>query len=485
MAQEESEATSAAPQVPTTSGPTEARSSILEKGPVRLAGEYQIRVTGGEASERTLFRLYAEELRHSFRWVIFKFRPGEHQTQNLERDYWAIPIRIELWGQPDDVFHGEGFRTEIEHRPDGRFHIRLAVRLHDRFDEEAFRLEMVRALVLEQMLSPVAESPGGLTKDIIEPPEWIVHGFDQLFAFREAGSPSSFFDGALRSGQFLTPEQLFATEDPRSLDPVSFEIYRASAAAMVEALLDQPNGDAGVREMLADFGTKTDPNLVALLRQHFPSFRELDEGMEKWWALQVAALGQQQSFEFMSPEDTERWLEEAITVRLGGDDAGTSPSLPQRRSFLDRLRNIGPAANRSDPPFSGKIDQFEQFLAHEDLMTALDRCFARIQQLKVAGHPLYRPVFEGYEQVIEQLAKKRTGTLDEQLAALDDLRNTIRSTLEKSEDFLNHYEATRTPRRSQAFEDYIEIRRKLERQAPPRRDDRISRYLDALESEFR
>ena len=49
---------------------------------------------------------------------------------------------------------------------------------------------------------------------------------------------------------------------------------------------------------------------------------------------------------------------------------------------------------------------------------------------------------------------------------------------------MNYYEATQADGKSEAFENYRETRKKIERRRRPDRKDRISRYLDAIEPEF-
>lgn len=464
---------------PSTSvGETESRSGLVEIKASQWGEDYQIRVEGGNPRARVLFKIFANELRDDFRWAIYKYRPGE----KTDRTFWTMPILIELWGDVTDVYRDRDTRLEVKLKPDNRFHIDLAVRIHDGFEEESFRLEMIRALVIEQMLMPAATNPGAFSGEELKPPPWIVHGFDQLIEHRRAGRPSSFYDGALRSGQILDPDELFETESPENLDPLSYAIFRASAAAMIEALLDQPDGDVGIREILADAGMKPDVSVASLMRQHFPAFREMEQGMEKWWVLQVASLGQQQSFEFMDREETERWLTEALTVRFDGNELPELPGKKKTGFFQKLMPKKESPIDRE--PFAGSIDQYQEFMARTNAEEKLGQCFSELQRLKQAGFPLYRPVFEGYELVIERLMQRRMKEIDAQLAALAEMRATIYDTLVRTEDYMNYYEATRAPQRSKAFDDYLKMRKELDSAPPPRRNDRISRYLDALEVEF-
>ncbi len=464
-----------------TSGEMESRARIVEMQAATGGVDYQISVHGENPTVRVTFKSYANELRKDFRWSICKYRPGEKSTA---RNFWAIPIRIELKGRVEDVYKGVDTATQVKILMDGRLYLFVHVRLHDNFEESSFREEMIRALVIEQMLMPVAQNPSALAEGDFEPPAWIVHGFDQLLEHRDAGSPSSFYQGALRSGQILKPDEIFSLKNPDQLDSLSYTVFRASAAAMVETLLDQPQGDIGLREVLGDLGTKPGVAVAPLMRQHFPAFREMEQGMEKWWALQVAALGQQQSFEFMDWEETERWLNEALTIRIDTQNPLPVPE-PKKKGLFQKLKHKAEEKKEPIPPFTGMIDQWKEFIGRKEAEMELARCFSRIQQLKQTGFPLYRPVFDGYEGVIERLIQKRTKDIDARLAALEEMRTAVYETLVRTEDYMNFYAATRAPQRSQAFDDYMKLRKELNEKPLPKRDDRITRYLDALEMEFR
>ncbi|MEM9018820.1 MAG: hypothetical protein AAGC68_17560, partial [Verrucomicrobiota bacterium] len=204
-------------------GPKQARSFLEEIGGSEWGVDYQVKVVGESPKARVFFKSFTEELHEDFRWAIFKYRPGEKQP---DRNDWAIPIRIELWGDVSDVFRDRDARMGVEVRPDGRFHLWIAARLHDEFIEDAFRLELIRAFVVEQMLAPFTERPSNFPGEDLRPPQWIVHGFDALIEHKRKGRPSTFFAGVIKSGRLLKPEQLFGVEAPESLDPIDDRINR-------------------------------------------------------------------------------------------------------------------------------------------------------------------------------------------------------------------------------------------------------------------
>lgn len=478
----EGAATPAAPTI----GTEGARSRVLEVPAQDWGEDYQVRVKGGDPLTRVKFQVFTDEFREDFRWLLFRLNPESPG----ERNRWSIPVEVSLWGDPLDVYKGPAVRNLVEIGPDQRFLIKLEVKLHDRFDEAEYRLGLLRALLIEQILAPYAGDTASFQLTEVAPPDWLLHGFDQLIRHRRGGSPSTYYRGFLASGQILKPAELFAMTRAGDLDPVRHAIFRASSSAMVEALLDQPDGDAGLRGLLGDLGRPGAPPVEAILRQHFPAFREMDQGLEKWWALELASLGQQQGFEYLDPGETERLLTEALTLRFDAlpvavpvKEEGQVP----KRTLLDLFKAKAPAApDPGEPvPFVGTIDQFDQYLGRPGAREQLSQAFDRIQVLKRAGFPLYRPVFVAYEKAIERLARGNTKDLAAEFAAIAETRRKIHETLLRTEDYLNHFEATRTPRRSGAFDDYMKIRRAFDERPSPRRNDPISRHLDALEWEFR
>ena len=439
--------------------------------------DYQIEVFGGTPKARVEFLTFSRDLRDRLRWLIYRYRPGERS----DRDQWAIPIRIDLWGHPDDVFTRKEARTGVKIRPDDRFEIWVAARLHDRFREEAFRVALVRGLLVEQMLSPYAGDASSFpVEEFTPPPPWLVLGFDQLLLHKRAGRPSAAYSGVLRSGQILSPEEIFTREDVDDLDPISLTIFRMSSAALVEALLDQPRGDQGVRDLLADLSTASPDTVPGLLRQYFPAFREIDEGIRKWWTLQVADLGQTHRFEFMDRAETERWLSEALMIRfVEGEEVGASRA--GRAPWIKRL--IGKKGTvEVEEGFEGYLSDYEDFLDRPGSDVKLAEAFSRLQALKMTAFPLYRNLIDRYCEIIRKLIKGQTLGIAEELAELEKRRETIGATLVRVEDYLNYYEATQSPFRSREFDEYRKIREELERRRPPAADDPISRFMDWIES---
>ncbi|MEM7698927.1 MAG: hypothetical protein AAF236_11025 [Verrucomicrobiota bacterium] len=464
------------------------RAAVVEARTTDWGDDYQIRVQGGDPRTRVIFRNFAEEIRRDFRFLLFPIRRPESVSDRwyIPEDSWKVPLAIDLWGSPGDVGRGRTFIQQVEIRPDNRFLIRISVRLHERLDEAAFRREIVRGLLYEQILLPIADSPGSLSNPDLKPPDWIVWGFDQLIEHRRAGQPSASYEGLLKSAQVMRPEAVFQEDRADRLDPLTEELFRVSASALLDALLEQEDGDISMRAYLADVGLAGDGDArtsEALLRKHFPAIREVEQGLDKWWALQVANLGSQGRFEYLPPDETNERLSEVLVIRLAGGEV----TAPQKGKGL--LQRFGKAFQSEETiaaePFVGTLAQWEDFHEHPQANAELAACIYRLQYMKLVGFPLYRPVFDQYEVIVERIARQEFEDLDTLFTNVVSLRETITMTLEATQDHLNHFEATQSPRRSREFDDYWEFRRDLESDLQVPRRDLISRYLDEIEDTLR
>lgn len=365
----------------------------------------------------------------------------------------------------------------VELRPGERFEIWVAARLHDEFPTEAFRLEFLRALVTERIIEPYVTSAGLLGDQVIHPPGWLVHGFDELLLHRREGRPSAAYSGVLQSGQILSPHEIFSLKDPESLDPIDYTIFRMSSAAMVGTLLDQPEGDIALRELLGEIAMNG--SVEPLLKKHFPAFREMEDGIEKWWVLQVASLGQQTRFDFMNRVETEAMLNEALHFHF---ERGESiRTIPRKGGIFDKMRSPKEVIVVVEEEYEGTIEDYRNFVGRPGFEMKVAGALYKLSYLKQVGFPLYRPLISRYESALEKIAKRQTRNLDEELAELQKMRDTIGVTLVRTTDTLNHYEATQAPHRSAAFEEYRRIRDTLDRRSEPVYDDRISKFLDRYE----
>ena len=211
----------------------------------------------------------------------------------------------------------------------------------------------------------------------------------------------------------------------------------------------------------------------------------MDQGIEKWWALQLAMLGQQQRTEYLSRAETERLLDEALVFRI-------LPSQENEVIFTEKkkegfLRKIFQKTEEEQvkQEFTGTLFDYSKYIGLPGAEDELIQVFGRLQRLKQVGAPLYRPLITVYEEIVEKIGRRDIKEIESLITSAKEMREKINSTMKQTEDYLNYYEATSAPSRSGEFDDYQKLRRQLESKPPPPANDRIRLYMNYLEGEFR
>ena len=466
--------------------------SISEKKTIKRTEEFQIKVQAPNLQIKSSFYHFSRDLRDAFRDLL-----------GLEPEEWIIPIQVQVQGSPTDSESGRYLATQAVLGPTNQFQITVHAKLHNRFDEDDFTREMIRALLLDRMLTPFAQQPGAVANKRVVVPDWMIYGIQQYLEHKRQARPSALFAGYIKSGQLLSVAEIFSRSNVEKLSPIDRAAFTASATALIDALLDQPGGQIGFLGVLGDLPIRGPEKMDLLMKQHFPAFREIENGVEKWWALQVATLGQLQSFEFYDPQKTDQLLTEALLVRF---EPGNQP--PRKQKNTRRLRlfeklKFGSikfdkkksetqeviakpiSEETGDQGFEGTVDQFALYRHRPGLKKVLSRNQMNIQHLRQFGFPLYRPLLKRYELALDRIVKNQVKDLEQEFATLSAMREKIRETMSRSRDYLNYFEATASPEKSDAFENYTRLRRVLQKAEYPKRRDRISTYLDDLELEFR
>lgn len=442
----------------------------------RKAEEPQLRVFSKNPLARTQFMVYSRELQTRFRHLLGLYDP----------DDWTVRLNVFVYGSPNDVHSGSDIQTTGEFDPANRFFLRMNVKLHDRFDDATYREALVRLLLTEQMLAPYVSQPDRFEDTAIRPPDWLVHGFDHTLRHRELGKPSYFFSGFLHNDQLMKVEQIITPNRADGLTPSSLELFRASSAILVGALCGQKNGGESMRGLLHDLGLDPECDATVLIRKHFPSVRETTQGIDKWWALELATLAQQQSFEYYTPEKTEEMLRRALSVSFKektaeekmADQLKPTTLFEQIREKASRIGKSG----REEGEFEGTIIDYRQFLGRSDAPEEIVNRLQMLHQLRVRAFPLYTPLIDQYAGIWQRLLEGKTEGIDDELRRLHGIWTRIGQTLERTKDYLNYYEATRFPQRSDAFDSYLEFKEKMNSQSLPPRTDRISTHLDHIEA---
>lgn len=408
--------------------------------PRTISTSRQFAIYGHDATQRSVSASIAEEMKSQLlealslrdEWramIVVLLRPPSVLTPGL-------PARILSVGQT-----GTGLKVQLE----------LATGEAGR--GLRFRDEILRALLAELSYRERADLPAGAP--FRAPPEWLVEGFS---AFLEAQTdegadlfPPGLFQTLLRAGKEFDPFA-FLGRNPGEMDATSRSLYRACAYGMVRLLLrDLPEGRKGIVDLLRAL-PESGRGAVGDLPHFCPELAQGPDSLARWWAIALSRAGAPDPRRLLNLAETDRQLAQLLTF---------PPDPPaQVVDLSDMPRRL---ADRKKRP-----------VAIAQLATAR----AGLVALQVRAHPLGRANVVAAIQLTDLVLTRKESQLRERLKALAAARQTALQAGEAVADHLNWFEATQSGETSGLFG----APRKEE--APTPRNDAISEYLDALETEL-
>jgi hypothetical protein len=247
--------------------------------------------------------------------------------------------------------------------------------------------------------------------------------------------------------------QDFLQMRPELLDAATRQLYRAYSFAFLQFLVEGPGGETRLGRYIDNLsGASNDP--LRDLATWFPNLNRPD--VAKLWELHVRRLTTEANYQLLAFAETEAKLAEILSMK--GQVAGGGIKAME----LDQLSQ-------------GKISKTER-----ELLTQLK---ASLLTLARRSHPVLRPIVERYQQIAAQLAAGKYRHIAERLAQLETTRAKLVARMDQIDDYLNWFEATQLQTNSGLFGDYLKTSEHIPGK-PPRRNDPLSVYLDALETEF-
>jgi hypothetical protein len=309
--------------------------------------------------------------------------------------------------------------------------------------------ELLRAVLLEMMYRSRGNIAAGTP--YVTPPDWLVEGVLALEPGRNLEQDAELLRTIVASKN-IAPLEDIVREKRSQLDAPSRELLSAYARALVQLLLDAPDGRAKFARFITDLPDA--PNdAMADLRAHFPE--TLGRSPGRWWALSVAELSALDRYQMLSAAETGRRLDQALRLSIPGKD-GTVHDYSL-----------------------GEYETYRKLPAHRD---ALRRAGQQLQLLGAQPHPSYRAIVQEAYELTELLARGKARGVATRLARIASYRAVIEEQATEIDDYLNWYEATQSTTSSGAFSQLLESSAKAE-EALPRRRDPISVYLDSIEIE--
>lgn len=262
------------------------------------SGSGQFIVHGNDLRLRNAFSARCDEIRDELSKLLRDPQP------------WVLPVVVLLNSGENARQAPRSVSTSLAEVAGGGFHLQVTVNLRPDLRSQDLRAEVVRALLLERVLR---SQPAVTSKRTLLLPEWMQVGVIKALDYRKQARPSTLFAAIFKSGRIFGIEEIIEAS-PTQMDALSRTIYDTSCCALVLALLDQPEGSARLNRFLASLATDARSERE-LLNLAFPSFASSKASLNKWWALQLASLSRPGLSEPLTPAETLKALEEALTLR--------------------------------------------------------------------------------------------------------------------------------------------------------------------------
>ena len=276
------------PRTPLTSSKGKAVSSTSSSG--------QFIVHGEDLPLRSAFSGRCDEIAESLRQLLRDNEP------------WVLPIVVLLKTGEAAKAAPAAVSYSISKIPNGGFHLQVNANVRGDMRPADLRSEVIRVLLAERILRNQTE----LSKRPRLLPDWVFTGVLEALDYRQRARPSALFAAIFKSGKIYSIEEIIEAS-PVEMDALSKSIYQTSCCALVMALLDQPDGGLRLGKFLNALAADARPERD-LLNQWFPNFATTPASLNKWWSLQLASMANPSVSEPLSPTETVRQLEAALTL---------------------------------------------------------------------------------------------------------------------------------------------------------------------------
>ena len=366
-----------------------------------------------------------------------------------QRDSWVTPILINAHYPQANL--PEAPRTALTLGQTGfGLKLQLDLTIDPIVGRPEVRRELLRALLVEMMYRESTGIAAGTACS--SPPDWLTEGVLAKAMNLDAGLSQIL--SLPVDGRTLVPLEKFLRQKPELLDAPGLSLYRAYSCALVELLARPPDGPGHLARFILDLATASN-NPMAGLRRHFPGLFESDAMAEKTWENQVARFSKQQPYQLLGSAATERILDEHLRLKISTGPSGKTFELAEFPTFLKE-----PSARR--------------------VLAELSRDFSA---LALRANPVYQPLILEYGKIAAALSRGKTKGIARRLDQLTASRKAIAAQVRGIDDYLNWFEATGLRDQSGVFTEYLKTAESAGN-PPPMRRDRISVYLNALETQL-
>lgn len=398
-------------------------------------------VSGGDVLRMGVLAAHADDIRKHFNHLLGM------------SDEWKYGISIRLRGTTSDRAHPNPIRTRIRiigKEPNLQIRIFAGGGINlERLDEA-----IVTMLLYEYALRGVNANA---LPESVQIPGWLLVGIQQAMLWREGRIDRRLYRSLFNKAEMMSPEDIINTQPTELLDAGSRQVYEVSCGVLILGLLHQEDGAQRLRTLMADAVIQDISDSRDVIGSYFHELNLNKTNFTKWWALELAALALPDTADLLTPLETERRLNEALTFT--GVREGT------------RL------------PLSINLHRLGQLTKQPNWQRQLYPCMVKLSQLNLIAFPGYRVIISEYSDIIMRLANGVSPKeIEPELAPLAELRRAYSEASTRGRDYLDWYEVTHLGRAdSDSFDRYAETMRLLRKQAGGPSTP-ISRYLDAIEA---
>ncbi len=412
----------------------ESRTGSLSSPFVVHGGTFALRaavIQEGDAMNASLNKLTGEVKAEGKNAIVIELLPAVRgKSSRIRPEFYAIPKE-----------QGGGYRLQVN--------VRLA-RGGGYVRKDLHRM-MLEMLIIERSLrgrEQVAE---------VEVKPWLVAGLEEAILWQENRGDRRVYISLAKSGGWLEVSKLVERSEIQSIDALGYELFRASAGALIMALLDQAEGNQAMGRYLAEAAIYEGEPL-ALIRRHFPEVNLGRKGLEKWWSLAIVKMAEKPLSDSMTIPETDKRLNQILRLHLY-DDQGR--------------------------PVPQPLDLWEQLatLSKEDRLNAVRPTVDLLTSLSYRSFPTYREVIVGYLKVLGDMVNGLPDEIEESLVNLKAFRDGELSRYQKVIDLLDWYHLSTVKEESGEFEDYLKIIDKLKEQKI-HKNDHVTRYVDQIQGVF-
>ncbi len=416
--------------------PTAAALAALDLPKRSLSSSRQFVIYTNDPDLRSKVAIRAEDLKTAFL-----------ETLRI-KDEWKLPIILNIGSTPPNVKRPPRSQLGIYEGEDGRNKIQLDVFDMAFVKDPAFDTQILAAVLLE---TAHRKTPIQAGRDFDRPPAWALDGLAERIRAREDDSSAGIYATLLSGAE---PPRLaeFLAVPPERLDATSRALYRAQAAALLDAVLALPDGRAGLAAYLS--APHRAPAQLGEITASFPSLGKDAAPLSRKWVLAIARASAGNRVDLLSERETARELDRLLAVKALPD-----PKRPEVASMA------GPYAI----PTIARSQNGRFILAQLESGLLL---------LSLRAHPLYKSLVDEYLRITRELVAKPKRREDKRIAAAEEMRAGLSRRTGESRDYVDWVETTKikteSPELNQTMQDIDDL------EAPPPRNDAISRYLDAV-----